>query len=101
VSLEALAAGRPVIAYGAGIALETLEPGVTAVLFGEQTPESLAEAVLRSQKLSWDSQTIRGRVLSFSRERFLQEMKEYIGAVYQESPRVSSKLGERSQPARA
>jgi glycosyltransferase involved in cell wall biosynthesis len=86
VSLEALAAGRPVIAYGAGIALETLEPGVTAELFDEQTPESLAEAVLRSQKLSWDSQTIRGKVLSFSRERFLQEMKDYISAVYHEGP---------------
>ena len=91
VSLEALAAGRPVIAYGAGIALETLEHGVTAVLFDEQTPESLAEAVLRSQKVAWDSQTIRGKVLSFSRERFLQEMKEYIGAVYEEErPRVLS-----------
>ena len=88
VSLEALAAGRPVIAYGAGIALETLEPGVTAVLFDEQTPESLAEAVLRSQKISWDSQTIRGKVLSFGRERFLQEMKDYIGAVYEGSQEI-------------
>ena len=92
VSLEALAAGRPVIAYGAGIALETLEPGATAVLFDEQTPESLAEAVLRSQELSWDSQTIRGKVLGFSRERFLQEMKDYIGAVLQEDPTRTASL---------
>jgi glycosyltransferase involved in cell wall biosynthesis len=84
VSLEALAAGRPVIAFGAGIALETLEPGVTAELFEEQTPESLAEAVLRSQKIAWDSRTIREKVLGFSRERFLREMKEYVEAVYQE-----------------
>jgi glycosyltransferase involved in cell wall biosynthesis len=98
VSLEALAAGRPVIAYGAGIALETLEPGVTAVLFDEQTPESLAEAVLRSQKLSWDSQTIRGRVLSFSRERFLQEMKDYIGAVYEKRPAQPAGVEGRMHP---
>jgi glycosyltransferase involved in cell wall biosynthesis len=98
VSLEALAAGRPVIAYGAGIALETLEPGVTAMLFDEQTPESLAEAVFRSQKISWDSQTIRERVLSFSRERFLQEMKEYIGAVYQEGPASAASLGNGVNP---
>jgi glycosyltransferase involved in cell wall biosynthesis len=84
VSLEALAAGRPVIAFGAGIALETLEPGVTAELFDEQTPESLAEAILRSQKIAWDSRTIREKVLGFSRERFLREMKEYVEAVYQE-----------------
>jgi glycosyltransferase involved in cell wall biosynthesis len=99
VSLEALAAGRPVIAYGAGIALETLEPGVTAVLFDEQTPESLAEAVLRSQKVSWDSQTIRGKVLSFSRERFLQEMKDYIGAVYREGPVKTVQVENRVRPA--
>jgi glycosyltransferase involved in cell wall biosynthesis len=84
VSLEALAAGRPVIAFGAGIALETLEPDVTAVLFDKQTPESLADAVRRSQKISWCSRTIREKALGFSRERFLQEMKDYIGAVYQE-----------------
>jgi glycosyltransferase involved in cell wall biosynthesis len=99
VSLEALAAGRPVIAYGAGIALETLEPGVTAVLFDEQIPESLAEAVLRSQKASWDSQTIRGKVLSFSRERFLQEMKDYIGAVYREGPVKTVQVENRVRPA--
>ena len=99
VSLEALAAGRPVIAYGAGIALETLEPGVTAVLFDEQTPESLAEAVLRSQKLSWDSQTIRGKVLSFGRERFLQEMKDYIRAAYREGPVKTVQVENRVRPA--
>jgi glycosyltransferase involved in cell wall biosynthesis len=99
VSLEALAAGRPVIAYGAGIALETLEPGVTAMLFDEQTPESLAEAVLRSQRVSWDNQTIRGKVLSFSRERFLQEMKDYIGAVYQEGPVKAFQVENRVRPA--
>ena len=85
VSLEALAAGRPVVAFGAGIALETLEPGVTAVLFDEQTPESLAEAVLRSQKIAWDSQIIRKKVLGFGRDRFLRQMKEYVEGVYQQS----------------
>jgi glycosyltransferase involved in cell wall biosynthesis len=90
VSLEALAAGRPVIAFGAGIALETLESGVTAELFSEQTPESLAEAVLRSQKIGWDRLTIREKVLGFSRERFLREMKAYVEAVYREvKPRMA------------
>jgi hypothetical protein len=54
--------------------------------------------VLRSQKLSWDSQTIRGKVLSFSRERFLQEMKDYIGAVYQEGPVKTVQVENRVRP---
>jgi glycosyltransferase involved in cell wall biosynthesis len=95
VSLEALAAGRPVVAYGAGIALETLEPEVTAVLFEEQTAECLAEAVLRSQKLSWDSRAIREKVLSFSRERFLQEMKDYVETTHREGS--LQRLGRESQ----
>jgi glycosyltransferase involved in cell wall biosynthesis len=42
--LEAQACGRPVIAYGAGGALETVTPQ-TGVFFGEQTVEALVEAV--------------------------------------------------------
>jgi glycosyltransferase involved in cell wall biosynthesis len=44
--LEAQASGRPVIAFGAGGALETVTPR-TGVFFGEQTVVSLVEAVRR------------------------------------------------------
>lgn len=47
VSLEAQAAGRPVIAYAAGGSLETVLSGKTGVLFPEATAESLC-AVLRA-----------------------------------------------------
>ena len=47
--LEANASGRPVIAYGAGGALETVRDGVTGVLFGAQTADSLAEGVRRAE----------------------------------------------------
>ncbi|MGD9030357.1 MAG: glycosyltransferase [Anaerolineae bacterium] len=43
--VQAQAAGRPVIAYGAGGALDTVVAGETGVFFHEQTPEALAEAV--------------------------------------------------------
>jgi len=43
--VEAQAAGRPVIAYGAGGALDTVIEGETGVFFRRQTPEALAEAV--------------------------------------------------------
>ncbi len=44
--VQAEAAGRPVIAYGGGGALDTVIPGVTGELFGEMTVESLM-AVMR------------------------------------------------------
>lgn len=45
VPLEVMASGRPVIAYGAGGALETVIPGKTGILFHEQSPEALSAAV--------------------------------------------------------
>ncbi|CAN7337995.1 glycosyltransferase [Phenylobacterium sp. LjRoot219] len=45
IPVEALASGRPVLAYGGGGALETVTPGVTGLFFREQTKESLIAGV--------------------------------------------------------
>ncbi len=57
--LEAQACGRPVIAYKAGGALETVVDGVTGIFFGEQTPEALIEAL---EHFNADDFDPRGRV---------------------------------------
>lgn len=57
--LEANACGRPVIAYRAGGATETVLDGVTGALFAEQSPASLAEAVRRAETVPWDAAAIR------------------------------------------
>jgi len=43
--IQAMAAGRPVIAYAAGGALETVLPGVTGTLFAEQSVAAIIQAV--------------------------------------------------------
>lgn len=43
--LQAMASGRPVIAYAAGGALETVIPGQTGMLFHRQTAEDIIKAV--------------------------------------------------------
>lgn len=45
VPVEAMASGRPVLAYGGGGALETVTPGLTGLFFQEQTTESLIAGV--------------------------------------------------------
>jgi glycosyltransferase involved in cell wall biosynthesis len=45
VPVEAMAAGRPVIAYGRGGALDTVIDRETGLLFGEQSIDALIEAV--------------------------------------------------------
>ncbi len=45
IPVEVMAAGRPVIAYGRGGALETVVDRETGLLFSDQTPQGLADAV--------------------------------------------------------
>lgn len=47
VPVEAMASGRPVIAYGRGGALETVVDGVTGLHFRDQSVEGLVAAVQR------------------------------------------------------
>ena len=49
VPVEAMASGRPVIAYGRGGALDTVVPGVSGWLVGDQTAEAFAAAMRRAE----------------------------------------------------
>jgi glycosyltransferase involved in cell wall biosynthesis len=51
--VEVLASGRPVVAYGKGGLLETVEEGKTGLFFGEQTPKSLMYALGEFEK--WEN----------------------------------------------
>lgn len=48
--VEAMASGRPVIAYGRGGALDSVEDGLTGLLYHHQHPEALIEAVERMER---------------------------------------------------
>lgn len=76
--VEAMAAGRPVIAYGAGGALETVVEGRTGIFFAEQTPEALMTAVTRLDALHFDPTAIAAHARSFDRSLFLTRMRRAI-----------------------
>lgn len=78
--LEANAHCAPVIAYGAGGVLETIQDGVTGVLFREQTAASVGDAVRRCQATTWDENALRANAARFSPERFREGMLEQISA---------------------
>ena len=70
VAVEVLAAGRPVIAYGRGGALDTVVDGQTGVLFEQQTVDSLIEAVSRFETVSFDDDAIHRHASGFSGQVF-------------------------------
>lgn len=76
--LEAQASGRPVIAYGAGGALETVVPGVTGEFFKEQTAGSLAEVVSGFNPNDYDQAAIRRHAETFDTEVFKRRIAEFV-----------------------
>jgi glycosyltransferase involved in cell wall biosynthesis len=76
--LEAMAAGRPVIAYGAGGVLDTVLPGVTGEFFAEQTAESLAGVLSRFDARAYDPATIRAHAEQYDASAFRARMHVVI-----------------------
>ncbi len=78
--LEAQASGKPVIAYGAGGALETVQDGVTGVLFPSQDVDSLIKGVERCDSQNWESLLCRENSMKFGPRRFRQEISDFLSA---------------------
>ncbi len=78
VPVEAQGCGAPVIAFAAGGALETVIDGVTGVFFREATADSLLDALQRLEKLPLNAQDAVDNAQKFSKERFKNEMCDYI-----------------------
>ncbi|NWF79778.1 MAG: glycosyltransferase [Chloroflexi bacterium] len=76
--VEAMAAGRPVIAYAAGGALETVIDGVTGRFFHTPTAAALAAAVAVAHGDRYDPLRIRRHAENFGRAVFLERMRAVI-----------------------
>jgi len=76
--LEAQASGRPVIAFAAGGALETIVDGVTGTFFREQTPESLADSIRVADAIRFEPDVIRRHAERFDVGAFADEMSRFL-----------------------
>jgi len=86
VPLEAMAAGRPVVAFAAGGALETVVPPggpepPTGLFFDAQTVDALVEALrrLESGAIAFDPKRLRARAEAFDRPRFKERIAAFLG----------------------
>jgi glycosyltransferase involved in cell wall biosynthesis len=78
--VEAQACGRPVVAFAAGGALETVVDGETGVLFETQTVEGVVAALQRLDRLSFDPARIRQHAVTFDEAAFQRRMDAVVKA---------------------
>jgi glycosyltransferase involved in cell wall biosynthesis len=80
VAVEAQAAGKPVVAYGRGGSLETVEDGVTGVFFHELSDAALIAAISRADALPADPETVAAHSKRFSRDAFAVRLAGILSA---------------------
>jgi glycosyltransferase involved in cell wall biosynthesis len=73
--LEANAAGRPVIAYAGGGALDTVVDGMNGILFHTPTVEALTEALERFEPSDFDSEMVRSHAERFDTRVFQEAIQ--------------------------
>lgn len=81
-AVEALAAGRPVIAYKESGPGEFVIPGKTGELYPELSAVSLSGTLKTSEGQWYDSQLCREKAVQFSVGRFKREMKHTVQTLY-------------------
>ncbi len=80
--LEAMAAGRPVIAFRGGGALETVVEGRTGAFFDEQDEASLYEAVKSFKPEEYDRKELREHAGRFSADSFRDNFRRLVEEEY-------------------
>ena len=87
--VEMMACGRPVIAYRAGGAAETVIDDITGVFADEQTVESFTRAIERFERLSFSTARIRLHAESYSHKHFRNALRSYVMDAYHQQARYS------------
>ena len=78
VPVEALAAGRPVVAFAEGGVTDTIRDGEGGAVFGEATPASLAAALDRLEERRFEPARLRALARRFDREEFERRFAAWV-----------------------
>ncbi len=78
IPVEAMGYGVPVIAHRSGGPLESVIENKTGVFFNEFTPESLAVAIEKAEKINWDRKKIRTHAQQFSAAAFEKNLRQFL-----------------------
>ncbi len=83
-AVEAMAAGKPVIAFRAGGAEETIKHLETGLFIDMQTPEAFRAAVHQFDPTRFSANTIRSHAETFSKARFHEALRTQVEAAWKQ-----------------
>ncbi|MCL4392561.1 glycosyltransferase [Patescibacteria group bacterium] len=81
--IEALACGKPVVAFGVGGVLDYMVDGSTGILFKKQTVSSLKESIERFDAMRFDGDKLRSIASKFSADKFRENIENFIEISYE------------------
>jgi glycosyltransferase involved in cell wall biosynthesis len=81
--LEAMASGKPVIAYSKGGALETVIDGKTGILFHDQNEHALNYAIEKAKDICWDVDFLREQAKKFDKAIIKKKLQNLIMQKYE------------------
>lgn len=84
VMVEALSAGKPVIAYGAGGATEIVQPGVNGMLVAEQSIAAFSRVLREFNPGDFSPDVCRESAAQFDQAVFAAQFKEFVEAKWTE-----------------
>lgn len=79
--VEAQLAGKPVVAFKGGGALEIIKSGKTGVFFDRQTVSSLTTVLKKFKSSRYNSVTCKSNGKRFSEKKFITQMTAFIGTI--------------------
>ncbi len=82
--VEAMAAGRPVVAYAGGGALDTVVEGRTGRFFAPQTVDALADVLRAFDADAFDPAAVREHAMRFDTAAFRDQIASYVERAYAE-----------------
>jgi glycosyltransferase involved in cell wall biosynthesis len=78
VTVEALAAGTPVIGLAKAGTLDIVENGVSGILFKEQTVYSVMQAIKKAEKIQFSAATLQRKARRFDKVLFIQKIRKIV-----------------------
>jgi glycosyltransferase involved in cell wall biosynthesis len=82
-AVEAMASGKPVLAFNKGGATETVVAGTTGAFFDQQSSEAIRDAVKQFRPETYDAGRIRAHAETFSARRFEDAFRNHLAMILQ------------------